>query len=544
MAPHSPLFRWVAPVLPTRHWRRFCVLAAVLFAVRGLVVLCVLAPDEGWDEYQHVGYVVFMHEQQRPPRIGQDVVPRSLLARQVDYPHPDYAIEQIGRTGARDYKAFFAATQPARFDPAAGDIPLYQAQHPPLYYRVVGPLFRAAGGLEALPRAITTLRAANLLIATIGVWLAMVSLGECVRDRRTAALLALLVALQPVIMMNSVRISSDALAFTLAVAAIRLCLRGRVDRPMHWAAAGGLIGVAILTKTVHLSLLPFAGAVIGVEWLRGRARLRQAAVALAALLVPAAALVGPSLAENLRQFGSLTLMQEAIANRAAGRTTADILGGASHVRWGRVVRHLWIRDPVWAGGWSFAPISDWAWRGYQFLTVAGLAGWLWRLRPGRSRGAPRIDGAAAFRALLLVAAYTASLCYYVLHAWANWGGRLANTWYVAAVLPSFLLLVVGGMSCWRGRHVAGGLLVSMVATYALVPLLGVRRLIAIEGATASLTTALARLATLHPAGLGATTVWAGLVAMAVVLVAALAAVAVAGAGDSAPGERQLADISR
>ena len=46
---------------------------------RGVMLMCVLPPLEGWDEYQHVAYVHSMHETGRRPVYGEAVVPRALL---------------------------------------------------------------------------------------------------------------------------------------------------------------------------------------------------------------------------------------------------------------------------------------------------------------------------------------------------------------------------------------------------------------------------------------------------------------------------------
>ena len=57
---------------PCSHfWRRLRVLLVALVVCRGVVLLSILPPFEGWDEYQHVAYVEHMRRQ----------VERLLLAR-------------------------------------------------------------------------------------------------------------------------------------------------------------------------------------------------------------------------------------------------------------------------------------------------------------------------------------------------------------------------------------------------------------------------------------------------------------------------------
>ena len=52
-------------------WRRLRVILTGLVLCRGIVLLCVLPPFEGWDEYQHVGYIVYWNETGSRPWLGQ-----------------------------------------------------------------------------------------------------------------------------------------------------------------------------------------------------------------------------------------------------------------------------------------------------------------------------------------------------------------------------------------------------------------------------------------------------------------------------------------
>ena len=60
---------------PSSHfWRRVRVLLVALVVCRGVVVLSILPPFEGWDEYQHVAYVEHMRRTGRAPVAGQTTV--------------------------------------------------------------------------------------------------------------------------------------------------------------------------------------------------------------------------------------------------------------------------------------------------------------------------------------------------------------------------------------------------------------------------------------------------------------------------------------
>ena len=171
------------PSTPGKAWWRFRVLLVGLVLCRGLVLLCVMPPFEGWDEYQHVGYVVHVGETGRRAVLNETVVPPALVTAAVQFPQPKSALEQIGRLGAVDYATFWA-----RRDPPVrkeGDVALYQAQHAPFYYRMAAPLFRALGGVADLRTSVGGLRLVNLLLTAAAVAVVLGAVGRVVRRPAT-----------------------------------------------------------------------------------------------------------------------------------------------------------------------------------------------------------------------------------------------------------------------------------------------------------------------------------------------------------------------
>src|SRR4051794_30614457 len=90
-------------------WRRSRRLLVALVVCRGLVLLGVLPLFEGWDEYQHVGYVVHVAETGRPAVLGQTKVSRSLLDALEHYPQPRCVVDlQFHGLGTLDYASYWA----------------------------------------------------------------------------------------------------------------------------------------------------------------------------------------------------------------------------------------------------------------------------------------------------------------------------------------------------------------------------------------------------------------------------------------------------
>ena len=105
-----------------------------------MFVLSVLPPFEGWDEYQHIAYIVYLKEEKALPRFGTSTVPRSMIEMLQRYPHSNFDNEQNSRWGTRTYKDFWTVeSNEIRNDQR--DIGLYQAQQAPLYYLVALPFW-------------------------------------------------------------------------------------------------------------------------------------------------------------------------------------------------------------------------------------------------------------------------------------------------------------------------------------------------------------------------------------------------------------------
>ena len=119
-------------------------------------------------------------------------------------------------------------------------------------------------------------------------------------------------------------------------------LRRPVDRrtfrsPASAFVLGLLMGLATLAKSVHLGLVPFVLICALVTHLSSRpdgssARHRFRSLAAALLVLGGFALATlAEFRENLSRYGNLTVMQEAVENRRAGRGAIDLMHAAGAV---------------------------------------------------------------------------------------------------------------------------------------------------------------------------------------------------------------------
>jgi hypothetical protein len=535
---------------PSPFWRWACRLLVGLVIVRGVVALCVMPPFEGWDEYQHVGYVERMRQGEGRPVLGEATVPPALLARVVEFPQPHSVLgDGLARFGAVSYAEFWARHDPRdpQSSPPAfrvGTRELYQAQHGPLYYRLAAPVFAALGGVNNLRRSVAGLRLVNVGLTAAAVALVLGLMRRITHSERHAALLVLPLAAHPLFLLNGTRVANDALGVLLAIAAVGLGIalalgQGRVGRRASWCALGlGVaIGLAAQAKATNLALVPFAAACWLAYVVRERRQVATAPVrALLVGVVLAAGFLAVEFSDlrfNFTHYGLPTAMQEALINRRNGRTSADLLRTAATFHWGRDVERLWSTELYFKGGWSFLRTSVRATLTYQLLVKLGLIGWtVWGLRRlalrlGLTKTMRQGDGpvfvAPAVPCLLavLVLCYTAALAYHMVQSKLAWGIPTTCPWYACPALPWFLALVTaGGLAYPLGRFrealpwslaaagLAGefvGLWGWMVPTYA-------------AGAD-GLTESLRRLSRLQPSALGTSTLLVALAAEATVVAA-------------------------
>jgi 4-amino-4-deoxy-L-arabinose transferase-like glycosyltransferase len=490
-----------------RYFRALRRLLVGAFLLRGLVYLSVLPLFEGWDEYEHVGYVVHVAETGRPAEPGRTDVPRSLLAELVKYPLPRCVVDlQLGRLGAVGYRDFWEGPRGAGLRP--GVMELYEAQHAWWYYRLVSPLFTALGGVGRLRDSVSALRLLNVAFLAMALWIALGTAARLVRNEREAAWIGLAIALHPLFLINGARVANDSLGVLLATLAVAGCLTLRRER-WGWQCAliGLAAGLAALAKAVNLALVPFVAA----AWLAFvlRERLRPRTAALGALLLAGGFLLVTQhdLRANFARYGGPTPMQEALVNRNRGRTTADLIRAADAFEWDRQVRRLWLRDTFFAGGWSNqGPGSAW-FKAYSWTIAGGLAGYLVCVPLiGSRRPSPFRSPATPLLCAFLCAGYTLALAYHMVQSYLAWGKPTTCPWYACAAIPWFLLLAVGGGRCWPAPALRNlvplGIAAISLATECVV--LWTRMIPTYSGGARGWQ-AVRRLAALHPAWLGTTT---------------------------------------
>lgn len=439
------------------NWRRFCALMTLIFIVRGVFVMSVLPPFEGWDEYQHLTYIAYLAEEGRAPVLGEgNDVPRSLYPALVRYPHCDACIDQIGRVGALDYDAYWESRSPPHVREDAPRVLLYQAQQAPLYYWLATPAYRLLSGEDNTLALMTLLRGVNLLFGAAAVLVVLLALGKLLRTGPHRYVIGLLIALQPLFLLNCIRVANDALAVLLGTVTVVILLLLSDRRYWLGVTLGGLLlGLAILAKTINLALIPFVVFVFASLLWKRRITSRRAVLGLGLVFGLAVAVTFPYFHFNLTHFGMLTPLQESVTNRDAGKDIGDLVQAVLDTEWWDKFRPRYFRHSLWYGAWSALRLPGFLATCYEYNLYLAVLGFALVLKPHTRRERLLFEEPAAlWRVVILCVGVAAALAFHAVQARMALGYFATNAWYAAVTFPWLLCLYYQGLALYPGKWIA------------------------------------------------------------------------------------------
>lgn len=336
-------------------WTGFCFCLCALFIVRGLMLLCIYPPLEGFDEHQHIAYLAYANENRDAPHYGVSRMPKSLYSDFAQNPNPVYGCEQLAAIGALPYSRFWAEPKNVRYD---ADIMLYSAFYHPLYYRTIGPLYGFSRSRIDFRFAVYAIRMLNIFLAGFSILFFTLPFRALFDSERFSKLTALASSLVPIYLVYVARVGSDAAA--LLICSLIFFLLARMDDGhalrLKALTIGVLLGVGSMVRVSVLSFLPvsilFCVFLPSVHGVGTRQRLGYVSV----LLVSFAAVSFRSFAWDMHTYGMILPGQESLAIAREGKSLFGILGAArfSHL-WTFFVKKM-IFSNLWTSGWSFLPV--------------------------------------------------------------------------------------------------------------------------------------------------------------------------------------------
>jgi hypothetical protein len=245
------------------------------FLARGLFYTAMLPIWEGFDESAHFAYVQHVVHRGALPdseaRVSREVeeslkiLPVPWMLRDWD---PSYVThDQYWRLPVQERNRRESSLRqlPRAWagQPAEKNLPLYEAQQPPLYYWLLSVPLRAASGL-LLPGRVLLLRLLSLLLASLAIPAGYRMARYVLRSHAGAVGVTALISVMPGLMIDVGRIGNDSLAlplYTLLVYAALIYM----DEPDRRALAILMaisLGLGLLTKAYFLTAIPALATIL------------------------------------------------------------------------------------------------------------------------------------------------------------------------------------------------------------------------------------------------------------------------------------------
>jgi hypothetical protein len=458
----------------SRAWWLLAASLIAAFVARTPLYLSVLPPFEGWDEHQHLAYIVHLDQTGAIPVLDNAVVPRSLRPLFLSTPHSLSGAQQLQEWGALSYAEFWTTPRPADADREASfSFRLYQAQQPPLAYALAAPVWGAWKTTKPL-EAIYAIRALNVLLVAVALLLFAGALTRLVPALGPRAAVLALVCVHPLFFQNLARVANDAVAVATGIAGISLLIladsRTLLSRGVLAAVC---IAASVWSKQTSLTLIPvliFGVPAIGWAHRVAAGRVWRAS-ALAALTF--VLLVAPLWWWTYQRYGLIVTTQDSVELAARGSVLSALAASLVSLDWLQVVKTLFVPGTPWAGGWSYLPVLGtlstvygWCWGA---LVVAAGAGAIMALRRARSAEGTdpiRADRVAPTQLAICAAVVictTLGMAYYTVLSNAVFGRWMTNPWYFMTALPFVFVLLVRGLEVIDVRlAIAGAALLAVL----------------------------------------------------------------------------------
>jgi len=457
--------------------RRILVLHFVSLFGMGLFYLATTPIFEGFDEIWHYSAVRQIAYQGKVTMRDDSYLDQMLFDYRGPLPYesgsppfergPTYGKFVGDRALGDAYVASYRdAVPPAGFEPSTETNNLYR-QHPALYFAVLAPVLKLAGG-ASLVTQVFVLRLVSYLMALAGAALGLLAVfdrkGVVPAGQRAPLLLGFLAypLVAPMFFPEFARIGTDSLCLLLVGLLAYFMSRWLASNgAAKWALSMGVvIGIGLLTKAFFI---PIAAAVFMYLVTPLVIRRTTGPIAanplptLAAIFLPAAAIGGGWYFYNQITYGSFSGSNLGIWLAQRGGLLARLEGTFSLVVFLRGIAATAVTY-VWGGTQSLAHLPY-----ALYVPMLAAAAWLFVVYGVRLRRIPLRD--PLWLSMWLVVFFTAGIFWHAVSNMAMGGNGNTPGWYFHILLP-FLAPAVGiAVQAVLGRPRSGRLVVGF-ALYA------------------------------------------------------------------------------
>src|SRR5829696_7025689 len=320
LSPTAGSKRWrLTRLLSGGRWpqaTRFIVVLLILYAVKQIFSVAAFYPFSGHDELAHFSYVRTLAIEARLPQLpdlktwraglnGGDPPPTDEIPAEL-YGFCRFALDWYCDPDSPRWGA-----NPPRIVtvPGMGYFPSgyqYAANHPPLYYATMVPLYAASSAASPVVQQYL-LRLAAIPFGLVTVYAAYRATRALFPgDAFLTVTVPALVAFQPQVSYEAAMVNNDIVAIALTSLILWGVIVGMRDRfPLRLCAALGVVlGLDLLAKGTAITLAPMiaAAVVLGSGWRDWRGLLRRGA----AICLPAALLSAPWYLFLYRTYGDFS----------------------------------------------------------------------------------------------------------------------------------------------------------------------------------------------------------------------------------------------
>ncbi|RJP72458.1 MAG: hypothetical protein C4532_05935 [Candidatus Abyssobacteria bacterium SURF_17] len=445
-----------------RSQRLFFTLVWLFFIIRGTLYAIVTPMWEGFDEPFHFAYVHLLTATRALPVWGEAFVDSDVAESTAYLPLPRLMPPLVANAPALSYRDFWQMDKNKREGlmsnlrrlrasserSAPSQTPLYQLQHPPLYYFICAPLYRMLDNRSIVDK-VFALRLFSVFVASLCVMAAF--LATKTNNLAHWPIFAGLVSLWPCLYIDVGRVGNDSLGVTIfSFLFLAMIWYGSERSAWRAVALGAALGAGLLTKAYFLTAVPaiflFLVLLLAFERTDWKARVMDAAL----VFVCAGIIGGWWYIRNLYLYGNFSGLQETMHFPAVGMS--ERVRAALELPWVLVTKNLFVTF-CWVSGWSFVHLP----KAFHFVFVllfgGALAGFLkagLHRKKGPGKAIPPRNGVLA--AVCLIFFFALGAAYHKINAAAtvrSIGGP--GGWYFYALVVPISYLVSLGTCKWGAK---------------------------------------------------------------------------------------------
>jgi len=462
--------------------RSLLALVWLLLVVRALIYIAATPLWEGFDELFHFAYIHSLASTGSLPVWGETFIDAEIATSTAYVPlaglMPQLA-PGFKKLSYRDYWEMEEAQRDSfreqldRLQASASrlvqsSVPLYQTQHPPLYYALCVPLYKAMEG-RSLVDKVFAVRILSIILASA----ALIAVALMVKDMQSplGATFAVSTVLWPCLYIDISRVGNDSLGVAVFsfvfLAMVRYGARPTVGRAI---TVGIFLGLGLLTKAYFLTAIPAIALFIlllALEDKPMRVRMLRDACALFAC---AGVIGGWWYLRNYRLYGTFSGLQESLYFPSVG--LAERVSAVLEVPWVLVSKHLFVTF-CWINGWSFLLLSKPVYLVFVVLFVlAGIGLARMVISGARRKGDLVRQNRLLAAAGCLVLLFVIGVAYHKINAYGTvrFMGGPGGWYFYAIVAPISSIVALGLSKAWP--KFARGIMLTMFVALVMVEVYG------------------------------------------------------------------------